>query len=525
MINKPIILIILDGWGVAPASRGNGISLAKTPNFDKYITTYFSAVLQASGEAVGLPYGEVGNSEVGHLNLGAGKIIYQNLPRINKAILDGSFFNNKVFLEACSHTKKNNSALHLMGLVSNGGTHSFNEHLFGLLELAKKEKVNKIFVHAFLDGRDTAYNSGLNFIKELQEKINQIGIGKIASLAGRFYAMDRDNHWDRIEKTYLAITEGQSEKSFNDPIEAIQDSYDNNIFDEEFLPTILLDESKKPITKIQDKDAAIFFNFRSDRARELTQTFVLPDFEKFKRFHFLKDLYFMTMTEYEKDLPVKIAFPPEEIKNPLAKILSDLGLQQLHIAETEKYAHATYFFNGGKEEPFWGQNNIVIPSPQIPSYAEQPEMNASKVTEKLLLEISKDKYDFIVINFANADMVGHTGNLKAVIQATEYIDGCLKKIVDKILSKNGIILITADHGNAEEVINLYTGEIDKEHSSNPVPFILIGKQWEGEAKKLNRTDTDLSKLTPTGVLADITPTILKIMNIPEPKEMTGNSLV
>ncbi len=524
-MKRPVALIILDGWGIAPKSRGNGISLANTPNFNKYITTYFSAVLQASGEAVGLPYNEVGNSEVGHLNLGAGKIIYQNLPRINKSILDGNFFINEIFLQACDHVKKNNSCLHLMGLVSNGGTHSFNEHLFALLELAKKEKINKVFVHAFLDGRDTAYNSGLNFIKELQEKINQIDIGKIATISGRFYAMDRDNHWDRIEKTYLAIIEGQSEKKFNNPIEAIQDSYDNNIFDEEFLPTVLLDENEKLIAKTQDNDAIIFFNFRSDRARELTQAFVSPDFKKFKRRQFLKNLYFATMTEYEKDLPVKVAFPSEEVKNPLAKILSDLGLKQLHIAETEKYAHVTYFFNGGKEEPFWGEENIVIPSPQVSSYAQKPQMSALEITEKLLQEISRDEHDFIVCNFANADMVGHTGNLKAVIQAVEYLDKCLEKIVNQILSKNGIILITADHGNAEEVINLYTGEIDKEHSSNPVPFILIGKQWEGMAVKLGRINADLSKLIPTGVLADIAPTILKIMNIQEPEEMAGNSLI
>jgi 2,3-bisphosphoglycerate-independent phosphoglycerate mutase len=524
-MKSPIALIILDGWGIAPASRGNGISLAKTPNFNKYITTYFSAVLQASGEAVGLPYGEVGNSEVGHLNLGAGKIIFQNLPRINKSILNGSFFKNKIFLEAFSHIKKNNSSLHLLGLVSNGGAHSFNEHLFALLELAKKEKLDRVFIHAFLDGRDTSYNSGLDFIKELEEKINQIGIGKIASLSGRFFAMDRDNHWDRIKKVYLALTEGQSEEKFNNSIEAIQNSYDQNIFDEEFLPTVLLDENKKPIATIQDSDAIIFFNFRSDRARELTQSFVLPNFEKFKRPTYLKNLYFTTMTEYEENFPVKIAFPSEKIENSLSKILSDLGLKQLHIAETEKYAHVTYFFNGGKEEPFWGEDNVVVLSPQVSSYAEKPEMSALEVTKKLIQEISRDEYDFIVCNFANTDMVGHTGNLKAVIQAVECVDQCLKKIVDQILLKNGIILITADHGNAEEVINLYTGEIDKEHSVNPVPFILIGKQWEGEAKKLSRINPDLSGLISTGVLADIAPTILKIMNIPEPEEMTGNSLI
>ena len=413
-MKKTVALIILDGWGVASASRGNGISLAKTPNFNKYVTTYFSAVLQASGEAVGLPYGEVGNSEVGHLNLGAGKIIFQNLPRINKSILDGTFFTNKIFLEACSHVKKNNSALHLLGLVSNGGTHSFNEHLFAILELVKNEKINNVFIHAFLDGRDTAYNSGLNFIKELQEKINQIGIGKIVTLSGRFYAMDRDNHWDRIEKVYLAMTENKTEKSFNDPIEAIQNSYNNKIFDEEFLPIVLLDENKKPITKIQDNDAIIFFNFRSDRARELTQAFVLPDFEKFKRQQYLKNLYFTTMTEYEKNISVNIAFPPEEIKNSLAEILSGSGLKQLHIAETEKYAHVTYFFNGGDEIPFWGQENIVIPSPQVASYDQKPEMSALLITERLIQEISKDKYDFIVCNFANADMVGHTDRKSVV---------------------------------------------------------------------------------------------------------------
>lgn len=518
---KPVILIILDGWGVAPPSQGNAITLAKTPIFNKILTVYPSMTLQASGEAVGLPWGEMGNSEVGHLNLGAGKIIWQNLPRINRAIADGSFFKNKVFLKAIEHTKKNNSKLHLIELVSTGAVHSSIEHLYAFLELAKKNGLSKVYIHAILDGRDTPYNSGQQFIKELLERMKQIGIGKIATLSGRFWSMDRDNHWERTEKSYLAMTKGQADKFFDNPLAAIEDSYQNKIYDEEFVPTVIT-KNNQPVAKVQSNDAVIFLNFRPDRARQLTKAFVLDKFSGFSRDK-IQNLLFVTMTEYEKDLPVDVAFPPEKIEQPLAKVISDLGLRQFHIAETEKYAHVTFFFNGGREQPFPGEDRVLIPSPRVSSYDQKPEMSAPEVTAKLKEAILSEKYDFIVVNFANGDMVGHTGNLEATKKAVETLDELLGQVLIEVLRKNGVAIVTADHGNAEEMINLRTGEIDKEHSTNPVPFIVVGKQYE-LTEKLKEVP-DLSSMQPSGVLADVAPTILKIMGIKPPEEMTGTALI
>ncbi|MCX6739705.1 MAG: 2,3-bisphosphoglycerate-independent phosphoglycerate mutase, partial [Candidatus Parcubacteria bacterium] len=449
---KPVILLILDGWGVAPESPGNAIFRAKIPNYKKYITTYPALTLTASGEAVGLMWGEIGNSEVGHTNLGAGFIFYQNCPRITKTIDDGSFYKNEAFLKAMEHVKKNKSKLHLMGLLSSGGIHSHTEHLYALLKLAKKEKVKQVYIHAFMDGRDTIYNSGKGFMQELLAKIEEIGVNaKVASLSGRFYAMDRDNHWERTEKAYKAMALGESDNRFSDPIKAIEASYENNIFDEEFIPTVIM-ENDKPVAKIEDGDSIIFFNFRSDRARQITESFVLPEFSKFDRKTNFTKLFFSSMYLYDKDLPVDaVAYYPSEIKNPLAKVISDAKLKQLHIAETEKYAHVTYFFNGGMEDPFPGEDRIVIPSPRVSSFAEKPEMSALKVTDEILKAISENKYDFIVVNYANADIVGHTADLKATIRAIETVDKCLGKIVTLALSKNGVVLVTADHGNAEEL--------------------------------------------------------------------------
>lgn len=518
---KPTTLIILDGWGVAPASRGNAITLAKTPNFDQYLQKYPHFTLQAAGEAVGLSWGEVGNSEVGHLNLGAGKIIYQNLPRITQMIWNKSFFSNPVFLKAIEHVKKNNSKLHLLGLVSNGGIHAFNEHLYALLELAKSKKLKKVFVHGILDGRDAPYNSGYNFINQLEEIMNSAKIGQIATLSGRFYAMDRDHHWERIEKAYQTMVLGEGQRTSLKPSEFIQESYKNKIYDEKFLPTVFIKDNN-PTAKIKDDDAVIFFNFRADRARQLTKSFILPGFEKFSRPRLLQNLFFVGFTEYEKNLPIEVAFSAQKINSPLAKIFSEKKLNQFHIAETEKYAHVTFFFNGGKEKPFEKEDNFLIPSPRVASYAQIPEMSASKIAKKVVQEIANDKYDFILINFANSDMVGHTGDLKASIKAVEAVDKYLGKVVEAVLYKGGKAFITADHGNAEELINLESGEIDKEHSTNPVPFIAVGKEWAGEEMK---EVLDLSLVTPAGVLADVAPTILKEMKIEQPGEMTGRALI
>jgi len=526
--NKPVILIIADGLGVAPDAPGNAFTKAKTPNLDKYITTYPALTLVASGESVGLSWGEMGNSEVGHTNLGAGLIFYQALPRISKSIADGEFFKNPAFLKAISHVKKNRSKLHLMGLVSSGGVHAHIEHLYALIELAKKEKLKEVFIHAFLDGRDTIYNSGLGFIEELEKKIKkEIKMdAPIATLSGRFYAMDRDNHWERTQKTVDAMTKGLSDETYDNPIKAIKKSYKKKIYDEEFVPTVIT-RKNKPITTVNDKDAIIFFNFRADRARQISKAFVLPDFDKFERPSDFKNLYYVCMTQYEKDLPVdEVAFLPVEIKKPLAKVISDAGLKQLHIAETEKYAHVTFFFNGGKEQPFDNEDRIVIPSPRVASYDKKPEMSANKVTEDILKAVEENKYDFIVVNFANPDMVGHTGNVKATVKAIEVIDKAIGKIVNLVLNKDGVVLITADHGNAEEIQNIKTGDMSKEHSTNSVPLIIIGNQWEGKNIGLPESlGTDLSLVTPSGVLADVAPTILKIMGIKKPDEMSGTTLI
>jgi len=477
--NRTVVLMILDGWGIAPSSRGNAVAIALTPNFNSLIDNYPTMVLQASGEAVGLPWGEMGNSEVGHLNLGAGRIVYQDLPRITKSIADGKFFENSAFLKAIEHVKKNKSKLHLLGLVSAGGVHSSIDHLYALLELAKKKKVSDIYVQAILDGRDTPRQSATNFVEKLQNKISELKVGKIATLCGRYYAMDRDNRWDREEKAYLALTEGQADYQAKDPLQAIENSYKREVYDEEFIPTVIK-ENDKPIAKVEDNDAVIFFNFRSDRTRQLTKAFTLPGFEKFNRPKYLKNLLFVTMTEYDKDIPVLVAFPPEYVECPLAKVISDAGLKQLHIAETEKYAHVTYFFNGGREEPFLGQENILVPSPSVSTYDQKPGMSARELTEHLLKAIAVGKYDFIVVNYANADMVSHTGNVQASIKAVETVDECVGKVVKAVLENNGVLFITADHGNAEEILNLQTGVMDKEHSVNPVPFIAVGEN--GEAK-------------------------------------------
>ncbi len=512
---KPLILAIIDGFGIAQNSPANAIGLAKTPNIDMFVQEYTALAVQASSESVGLPLGEMGNSETGHLNIGAGKIVYQDLPRINHAIFDKSFYKNEVLNKALDTAEHNNGSVHIMGLVSSGGVHSFLDHLYALLELCKKKGAKKVWVHAFLDGRDTPFNSGKDFIKELMGHLE--GIGGIATIAGRFYAMDRDNHWERIEKAYRAMTEGVSDYRFSDPIEAIDSWYGKKIYDEEIEPTVV-EKNGKPVATIQANDSVIFLNFRPDRARELTQAFVSDEFSQFERKK-ISNLYFVTMAEYEAHLSVEVAFPPESLECPLPCQLAQAGLKQLHIAETEKYAHVTYFLNGGKEEKTEGEDDVLIPSPRIASYAEKPEMSAYEITARVEEELTKGVYDVVIINYANPDMVGHTGDLKATIKAVEVIDECLGRLY-QLVQPNGCFMITADHGNAEIMFDVQTGHINKQHTSSPVPVLIIGEQFKNHDQY-----RELYQLVPSGVLSDITPTVLKILQLPQPKEMKGTTLI
>jgi len=525
MSNRPVVLIIMDGWGVAPNVDGNAISKAETPNLNKFIKDYPAMTLHASGNEVGLLFGEMGNSEVGHLNIGAGRVYYQSCPRINRAIDDGSFFENQALLAAINHAKQHDSNLHLVGLVSSGNVHSSNHHLYALLELCKKEKFTKnVFIHAVLDGRDALYNSGHEFISELKDKMAELKVGTIASLSGRYFAMDRDNRWDRCEKAYRTIAEGVADRTSEDVLQAIDQSYAQKNYDEEFTPTVIV-EKNKPIATVQEKDSVIFFNFRPDRARQLAEAFAVPSFNKFTK-TYQKDLFVATMTEYEKDLPVAIAFAPIVVHNCLAEVISKAGLKQVHIAETEKYAHVTFFLNGTVEEPFVGEDRVLVPSAKVASYDQKPEMSALEIAKEAGKAIDSGKYDFVVLNIANADMVGHTGNLEAGIKACKIVDKCVGDIVEHVLSQNGVALITADHGNAEEMTNLQTGEIDKEHSTNPVPIIIISKDLLGQAGPSgDPPEGDLSLMQPVGVLADVAPTVLSLLGLDIPEEMSGSVLI
>ena len=521
-IKKPTVLIVIDGFGIAPDGDGNAVRRAKTPHFDKLTHTYPVMPIRASGEEVGLSWGEMGNSEVGHLAIGAGRVYYQMFPRINRDIASGAFLENEAFLQATEHAKKNKSALHLVGMISGGGVHSLDEHCHELLKFAKAQGLSKVFVHAFTDGRDTIYNAGVDFLSTLQAKITEIGIGKIATLSGRYYAMDRDNRWDRTEKAYQALVRGTGEMA-EDPIEALKASYQKEVYDEQFVPTVIT-EGGKPVATIQDNDAVICFNFRPDRMRQLARVLSLKAFDQFERPGF-ENLFVVTMAEYEKGLPVEIAFPPQLIEKCLAQVLSENGLKQLHIAETEKYAHVTFFLNGTKEDPFEGEERVIIPSPKVPSYDQAPEMSARDITDRVVKEMQENKFDFIVLNFANPDMVGHTGNFDAAVKAVETVDECVGKIVDETLSRDGRVFITADHGNAEELKNLRTGDINKEHATNPVPFYMISKDFEGQPSIAGEVPNgDLSLMPPVGMLADVAPTILTVMGIEIPPEMSGQPL-
>lgn len=519
---RPLVLAILDGFGIAPDSEGNAISRANTPTFDMLTSRYPVMTLRASGETVGLSWGEMGNSEVGHLTIGAGRVYYQTLPRINRAIADGSFAANAAFAEAIAHCKKGGT-LHLLGIVSAGKVHGSDEHCVELLKLAKAQGIKNVAVHAILDGRDTLYNSGIDFVTTLEAKMAELGVGRLASLSGRYFAMDRDNRWDRIERAYKAIALGEGDTATS-ARQAIQTAYAKEIYDEEFPPTVLT-TGGAPIATVKTGDSVIFFNFRPDRSRELTKAFVLPSFDKFAR-AYIPNVSFVTFAEYEAGLPVIVAFPPVAIEHTLAQVLSDSGLVQLHIAETEKYAHVTFFMNGTREAPFPNEDRAIIASPAAASYDQAPEMSARAITDRVVKEIGTGNYDVIILNFANADMVGHTGNVAATKKAVEAIDSCLRDIVDAVLAADGVLCITADHGNAEEVQNLQTHDVDKEHSTNQVPFWIIGQQYEGRASASGDVPNgDLSLVPPIGMLADVAPTILSILGLPQPPEMTGTPLI
>ena len=522
---KKLVLIVLDGFGIATPSHGNAVTMAKPDTFDFLVNNYPSTTLQASGPTVGLPWGEMGNSEVGHLNLGAGRIVGQDLSRITLAIEDRTFFKNEKFLEAVEHVKKNDSTLHLVGLVSPGGVHSYDEHLYALLGLASEHGLKKVVIHMFLDGRDTPPQIALDSLNTLNRRMATYNVGKVATIAGRFFAMDRAEHWNLTEQTYRAMVFGEG-KTATSAEAAIEDSYNEHIYDEMIVPTVILQGDTRQPALVSDNDAMIHFNFRSDRALQLAKAFADPNFNKFskpgKQF---KNLLVVTMTEYDRDLPVKIAFPPVEVVNGLAETISKKGLRQYHIAESEKYAHISVFFNGGVTNPFPGEERKIVTSPasNYQNYVDVPEMSALGVTEELLGKLSEN-FSFFLANFANPDMVGHTGNLNASIRSIKIIDDCIKKISEACLKDDICLIITADHGNIEELLDVKSGGIDKEHSTNPVPFILVANQFK-RPKPIDGGIASLAGVVPVGVLSDVAPTLLELMGLEHPAEMTGISLL
>ena len=506
MSKKLTMLMILDGFGINNRKDGNAIELAHTPVIDKLFKINPNTTIKTSGLDVGLPEGQMGNSEVGHTNIGAGRIVYQELTRITKSIEDGDFFINPELIAAIDNCKKNHSKLHIMGLLSDGGVHSHIRHLYAILELAKRKDFEDVYVHCFLDGRDTPPASGENFITELEKKMAEKGVGKIASISGRFYAMDRDKRWERVQKAYDALVNGVGEKATS-ATKAIEDSYQKEIFDEFVLPTLICN-GDEPIATIKPNDSVIFFNYRPDRAREITRSLVDKEFTGFERTYF--PLYYVCFTNYDETIEnVHIVFKKDEIKNTFGEIVANKGLTQLRIAETEKYAHVTFFFNGGEEKQYKGEDRILVPSPKVETYDLKPEMSAVEVTDKVVEAIENQKYDTIILNYANPDMVGHTGNLEAAIKAIETVDTCVGRVVEALEKVQGVALITADHGNSEQMIDYTTGEPHTAHTTNVVPLILVGKQLA---------------LKP-GRLADLAPTMLDIMGIEKPEEMTGESLI
>jgi 2,3-bisphosphoglycerate-independent phosphoglycerate mutase len=509
----PILLAILDGWGAGPLTESNAIHVARTPNMDRWQNNFPSTTLLSHNGAVGLPEGQMGNSEVGHLNIGAGRIVSQDFTRINHAIETGDFFKNEILKNTFAKALKNNSGLHLMGLLSDGGVHSHINHLSALLKMAASHGLTKVYIHAFMDGRDTPPSSGLNYISQLQDELDRIGTGRLASISGRFYAMDRDKRWDRVQVAWQALVDGQGVGA-SDPVQAMQDAYNRGETDEFIRPLILLDENSKPVATVKDNDIVLMFNFRADRVRELTHVFTDESWQEFEVNNRPKLAEYVTFTQYDNQFTLPVVFPPASMDHILAEEISSHGLKQLRIAETEKYAHVTYFFNGGREEPFPLEDRSLIPSPkEVATYDQKPEMSAYLVTEKLLETLDSEHYSLIVLNFANGDMVGHSGIMEAAIKACEAVDICLEKIVNKFAAKGGVVLITADHGNAETMCEPGTDCPITAHSSNPVPFILLSEKHKG------------CTLRKDGSLRDIAPTILSLQGLPIPREMTGKTLI
>ena len=510
-MKKPTVLLILDGYGLNEKEEGNAIKQAKTPVMDRLMKEYPFVQGSASGMSVGLPDGQMGNSEVGHLNMGAGRIVYQELTRITKEIEEGTFFENEALVKAMENVKKNDSALHFYGLLSDGGVHSHNTHMYGVLEMAKKYGIEKVYFHAFLDGRDTPPASAADYMQQMVDKMAEIGVGEVASVSGRYYAMDRDTNWDRTEKAYVALTKGEGVKA-TDPVQAIKDSYAKDVTDEFMLPTVI-EKDGKPVATIQDNDSVVFCNFRPDRARQITRAFCADDFDGFNREKKL-DLVYVCFTEYDVTIPnTDIAFKKEEIVNTFGEWIANNGMKQARIAETEKYAHVTFFFNGGIEEPNKNEDRVLVDSPKyVPTYDKKPRMSVYTVCDELSKAIVDGDYDVIICNFANPDMVGHTGVLPAAIKAIEAIDECVGEVVNFVEQVGGQMFITADHGNAEQLIDYETGEPHTAHTTNPVPFILVN------------ADPGV-KLAEGGVLADIVPTMIDMMGMEQPKEMTGHSLL
>ncbi|MGG0719984.1 2,3-bisphosphoglycerate-independent phosphoglycerate mutase [Robertmurraya massiliosenegalensis] len=509
MSKAPVALIILDGFACRDEVKGNAVAQANKPNFDRLWKQFPHAQLTASGEAVGLPEGQMGNSEVGHLNIGAGRVVYQSLTRVNVAIRDGEFGENETINGAMDHAKKNGTNLHLFGLLSDGGVHSHVQHMYALLKMAAEKGVEKVYVHGFLDGRDVGPQTAPTYVKETLEKMKEYGVGEFATISGRYYSMDRDKRWERVEKSYRAMVYGEG-PTYSDPLELIEDSYKNGIYDEFVLPSVITKENGEPVARIQDNDAVIFYNFRPDRAIQISNTFTNKDFRSFDRGpKHPENLYFVCMTHFSETVDGYVAFKPTNLDNTLGEVLSQNGLQQLRIAETEKYPHVTFFMSGGREAEFPGEKRILINSPKVATYDLKPEMSAYEVTDALIGEIEADSVDAIILNFANPDMVGHSGMLEPTIKAIETVDECLGRIIDLILQKGGAAIITADHGNADEVITM-EGNPMTAHTTNPVPVIVTKEGLE---------------LRNDGILGDLAPTMLDLLNLQKPAEMTGTSLI
>jgi len=510
---KPIVLTVLDGWGYRAETHGNAIALARKPNYDELLRKFPNTLIHTSGPYVGLPEGQMGNSEVGHLNIGAGRVVHMDITRIDQMIASGAFFQNNLLRKAMQRGRERN--LHLVGLLSDGGVHSHIQHLFALLRMARENKVARVFVHCILDGRDTPPHSGVNYLQQLQQKMREFSIGRVATVAGRYYAMDRDNRWERIERAYRAMVQGEADARSADPVEAARRSYEQGVTDEFVAPVVITDSAgahAQPVARIREDDAVILFNFRADRARQTTRALVEPGFDKFADPNRPKNLFFVAMTQYEKSWPwLQYVLGPEKVEHILAQVFAEMNFRNLRCAETEKYAHVTYFFNGGVEKPFPGEERILVPSPKVATYDLQPEMSAAGITDNVVKAIEKGDFDAIVMNYANADMVGHSGKLEAAIRAVETVDECLGRLSQSLRPSGGAWIITADHGNAETMIDPVTGGPHTYHTTNPVPFLLL-------------TEDDQLQLRPGGSLQDIAPTLLGLLGAPQPKEMTGRDL-